>query len=54
MAKVQINDDLTKHLTEIIPSSGQKGGLYLGNQIAATNMELLSKYKITSIITIAE
>ncbi len=53
MARIQINDDNTNHITEILEPSANKGGLFLGNQVAASNMELIKKHRITCIITIA-
>lgn len=53
MAKVQINEDYTNHITEIFQPSGGRGGLYLGDQVAASNLELVKKYRITCVITIA-
>lgn len=38
MAKIQINEDFTQHISEIITPSYATGGLFLGNETAATNL----------------
>lgn len=54
MAKIQINEDHTSHINPILEPENNRGGLFLGNQTAAMNLELIQKHRITCIITVAE
>ena len=54
MAEIIIADDNTQKISKIISPKHGKGGLFLGNQHGALEIDLLKKYGITAVITIAK
>ena len=54
MAKVILMEDNTDRFSQIVKSKNGRGGLYLGSQKAATDLNLLKSHSIKAVITIAE
>ena len=53
MAKVVLMEDHTDKISQILKPKNGRGGLFLGNQKAASDIALLQKYDIKAVITIA-
>ena len=53
MAKVVLVEDNTERFSEIIRPKNGRGGLYLGSQLAAVDVNLLKGHSIRGVITIA-
>lgn len=54
MAEIIIAEDNTEKITKIISAKGGRGGLFLGNQKAASDPKLLKSFNIKAVITIGK
>lgn len=53
MAQIVLLEDNIERITQIIAPKGGRGGLFLGSQKAACDINLLKSHSIRAVITIA-